>query len=1148
MSADPSHPPSSSDSNQDRTVTHGAAELPSGGLDDTGLHWQPGLTVGRFVLERLLGRGGFGEVWLARDERLNRQVAIKCLLPRWAGHPGVRERFEREARLLAVLEHPALVRVLELGGVGTAVAAVGSADSAGKAASPWFAMEYLPDARPLDRMLDEGWSPKPWEAAWYVAAYARALEHIHAQGFVHRDVKPANVLVTSDPDRPVVMIDLGIAKEEAATLGFTGTPAYQAPEVAARGQYSAQSDVYALGVVFYECLLNGRKPWAEDGRHQHLAGLRTDREALHQRLYASLPVDLAAVLEIALAEDLWERYPSAGAMADDLEAYLDGRVPKVLAVSTVSRAFRATRRTARERPAAFAGSVVLGLALAIGGGWGGWAWFGRAAQEGRVARQAAEAEAAGRRALEAGLLSEADSALASGRDLARGLEEDYGREDLSAAAGAALDALARDVALARAQRALEQAEAAERAAAQQIASQPAAVDWGATYLAVSKLYLTASRAFEEAAALNGTQPLRPQGAGGSPGGAPDRLGEAIQRAGEVRGRSVRAAGRPREEAVALMGRVMDLERGQMRETLEEAVRVLGRVTDVDPGYAEAWFRLARLSYRLGDVGGAWEDLSRAVAIEPGHAAAHWTLGTMLVYEQSSLDVAAYLRARGVIQENEPARVKMLAIAARSFEEARKADPQVYGVLSTPFLKVAAGLPILAEDLDALRGLQARRKFMQETPLVLGALLSGVRNNLPGFDVRLRKTLRVDMDEALRQLDLHLELDPASSIGRRCRGFLRVAMGDNKGAIRDLEFVHRLEQSPSLLRRADISEAYRLAGRFDKAAEVTAQYLAAQDMAAGAADPRAPIMHAESLVFAHRSQEALDMLDEVLARPDLPVSVRMDAAFTGLLAGVYAGDAERAAAFLVRGFSGDVPEKYQGHETTEELVALDRYTRILSPALLNDGAYGLIFPYTSPPAAKQAAARLWVLVKSIPDLRAKLSEEALDTFDEDQRVMVFKIRAMLADPDFNRNLVAFSGRLPLARTFKKDLELDLRSAISFFAVAAALVEEHGVLSFQGLILADDFCARAAHHLRAGRLEDAAADLERGLARNRLHVPAAYGLATVRARLAARDPKWKEPALEALRYAIRIGWERLDWTREDPDFAALREEPGFLELVK
>lgn len=254
--------------------------------------------AGRYSLERELGRGGMGVVFLARDVRLDRPIALKLLPPDRAAIPRVRERFLREARMAARLSHPNIVPIH----------AVEETDG-----FVFFAMQYVAGETLGDRLRRVG-RLKPWDAARILRDVAWALSHAHAQGVIHRDIKPDNILLDHD-DRALVA-DFGIAltTAEVGDGRIQGTPEYLSPEQAAGEACDARADLYSLGAVAFHAL-TGRPPFT--GTAAELIPQHLTRAAPRLvEIAPEIPPRLAAVVDRALLKEPDRRWQDAGAMAE----------------------------------------------------------------------------------------------------------------------------------------------------------------------------------------------------------------------------------------------------------------------------------------------------------------------------------------------------------------------------------------------------------------------------------------------------------------------------------------------------------------------------------------------------------------------------------------------------------------------------------------------------------------------------------------------------------------------------------------------------------------------------------------------------------------------------------------------------------------
>ena len=321
----------------------------------------------RYAVQDLVAHGGMGDVYRAADERLGRVVAIKVLAERYARQDEFRKRFLREARTAATLTgEPNVVAIYDVGETTDAV--------------PFIVMEHVPEGTVADRLAA---GPVPTELAMrWLAQAAAALDSAHARGIVHRDVKPANLLVAEDGSLRVS--DFGIARaagEDTLTAAGTvlGSTGYMAPEQARGEPSTPATDRYALACVAFE-LLTGRRPFARDAVAAEAAAHAYESPPLVGDL-APLPAALDAVFERGLAKRPSDRPASCSALVADLqEALADGATRTVpVAVPTRPTEPRIVRHRSRRSRAGLLGGavallvagVVLAWALASLGGDGG---------------------------------------------------------------------------------------------------------------------------------------------------------------------------------------------------------------------------------------------------------------------------------------------------------------------------------------------------------------------------------------------------------------------------------------------------------------------------------------------------------------------------------------------------------------------------------------------------------------------------------------------------------------------------------------------------------------------------------------------------------------------------------------------------------
>ena len=259
----------------------------------------------RYKLTSRIATGGMGEVWRAQDTVLDREVAVKVLKHEYADDPVFRTRFEAEARHAASLVHPNVASVFDFGELD-------EEDGSGTR-RPFLVMELVP-GQPLSTLLRGGEAMPPERAADVVAQAADAIAAAHALGIVHRDVKPGNLLVC--PDGTVKITDFGIARAgDGAAVTQTGqiigTPHYISPEQAEGRPATEASDIYALGIVLYECLA-GRRPFDRDTPIQFALAHVPDEVPT---LGSEVPPRIRAIVDKALAKSPADRFASAGEFA-----------------------------------------------------------------------------------------------------------------------------------------------------------------------------------------------------------------------------------------------------------------------------------------------------------------------------------------------------------------------------------------------------------------------------------------------------------------------------------------------------------------------------------------------------------------------------------------------------------------------------------------------------------------------------------------------------------------------------------------------------------------------------------------------------------------------------------------------------------------
>jgi serine/threonine protein kinase len=264
--------------------------------------------IGRYRIIRRLGQGGFGRVYLAHDDDLDRPVAIKVPNPERIAHPEDVEAYLNEARILAKLDHPHIVPVHDVGRTENGFC---------------FVVSKLIEGSDLATRIGQA-RPSWRDSAGLIATIADALHYAHSRGLVHRDIKPANILIDAS-GRPCVA-DFGLALRDedfGKGGGVTGTPAYMSPEQA-RGEghrVDGRSDIFSLGIVLYE-LLTGKKPFRGDSHREVMEQITTTEPRPPRQIDDTIPRELERICQKALSKRASERYSTAGDMAEDLRSFL----------------------------------------------------------------------------------------------------------------------------------------------------------------------------------------------------------------------------------------------------------------------------------------------------------------------------------------------------------------------------------------------------------------------------------------------------------------------------------------------------------------------------------------------------------------------------------------------------------------------------------------------------------------------------------------------------------------------------------------------------------------------------------------------------------------------------------------------------------
>src|SRR5215203_4351097 len=281
---------------------------------------------GRYVLGAFLGSGGMGEVYLAHDEVLDRDVALKVLRSHYAGDEEFAERFKREARRAASLSHPNTVQVYDRGET--------------EDGTSYIAMEYVSGGT-LKEQIERRGPFGTRQTAAVGAQIADALGATHERGMVHRDIKPQNVLVSASGDLKVT--DFGIARVASAVTSSAsgaifGTAGYISPEQTMGEPVGPASDLYSLGVVLYE-MLTGELPFTADNSIAVCMKHVTEPLRPPRSLNPAIPEEINALVVKLLAKDPADRYGGAAELLADLERVRDG-LPLLIAAEATTQPMR----------------------------------------------------------------------------------------------------------------------------------------------------------------------------------------------------------------------------------------------------------------------------------------------------------------------------------------------------------------------------------------------------------------------------------------------------------------------------------------------------------------------------------------------------------------------------------------------------------------------------------------------------------------------------------------------------------------------------------------------------------------------------------------------------------------------------------------
>lgn len=307
-------------------------------------------TIPDYEVVRLLGRGGMGSVYLVRHRTTDRHVALKLMQPRGTAKQleELTARFQREVRAVAGIEHENVVRLFEVG----------------QTQKHWFYTMQLVVGSTLRERIESPIGLN--KVAEYLRDAAQGVAAAHANGVLHRDIKPHNILISSQHDRALVS-DFGLAKREAEegvtkTGDVFGTVAYMSPEqTKSTDRVGEAADIYSLGATLYQCL-TGRTPFTSESVPVLIRQINESEPTSPRQLNPEVPADLGAICLKCLEKRPQDRYATAQELADDLDRFLTGRPTVARPLSFIDRGMKWCRRN---KPVVFLSAAVLGLLLAV---------------------------------------------------------------------------------------------------------------------------------------------------------------------------------------------------------------------------------------------------------------------------------------------------------------------------------------------------------------------------------------------------------------------------------------------------------------------------------------------------------------------------------------------------------------------------------------------------------------------------------------------------------------------------------------------------------------------------------------------------------------------------------------------------------------